>query len=147
MARAVAAIFIIIIIAVAGVAGLEAALESGGDDVTVENETWTPDPGNVTQLDDSNIEGAYYDEDVEVRDENGNLSEEGTDYEWFAGNGTVKALSGGNLDGDAEATITYGYSETTAEQRQLAGMLGLIPQALGILFPVFVVILFLIFIT
>lgn len=147
MARAVAALFVIIIIAVTGVAGLEAALESGGDSITVENETWTPDAGNVTTLDDSNITGAYYDEDVTVRDENGNLSDEGVDYEWNEGNGTVKALQGGNLDGDSSATITYGYQETTNEQRQLAGMLGLIPRALGVLLPVFVFIIFLLLIT
>lgn len=147
MPRAVAAILAVIILAMVGVSGLEAALASGGDPVTVENETWTPDPGNVTQLDDSNQTGAYYDESVTVRDENGNLSEEGTDYEWFTANGTVKALSGGNLDGDTSATITYGYQQTSEEERALAGLLAWTPRLLGLVIPAFVVILFLLFIT
>lgn len=147
MTRAVVAVLVLILLAATGVAGLEAALETAGDNVVVENETWEPDAGNVTQLSDSNRTGAYYDENVTVYDENGNLSEPGSDYEWFPGNGTVKALQGGNLDGDTSATITYGYQQTTQEQRNLAGMLGLLPQVIGILAPVFLFVLFLLFLS
>lgn len=147
MPRAVAAVLVLIIFAMVGVSGLEAALASGGDAVTVENETWTPDSGTVTQLDDSNQTGAFYDESVTVRDENGTLSDEGTDYEWFESNGTVKALSGGNLDGDSSATITYEYQQTSDEERALAGLLAWTPRLLGLVIPAFVVVLFLLFIT
>lgn len=141
MPRAVAAIFALVILASMGVYGFEAALESAGEDVTVVNETWTPDAGNVTTLNDSDITGAYYDHNVTVYDENDTLMDQGSDYKWLVSNGSVKAVSGGDLDGDDNATITYGYQETTQQQRDLTAMLGRIPQAIGLVIPVFALVL------
>lgn len=147
MSKAVIAVFGLIILAVMGVYVTEAALEDAGEDVVVTNETWTPDAGNVTTLDDSNRDGAFYSHTVTVYDENGTEMENGTDYQWFVDNGTVKALTGGGLDGDSSATITYEYQQTTAEQRQFAAALANLPQALGIIAPLGLAILFLAFLS
>lgn len=145
MVRAVLGLITIGLLAMMALGGYQAALASAGSDVTITNETWTPDAGNVTQLDESGREDAYYDQTVTVRDENDSLMQAGSDYEWHESNGTVKALSGGDLDGDDNATITYGYEEPTREQQRLTGALSQIPRVMGylVLFaPVLILLLF-----
>jgi hypothetical protein len=142
MSRSVVAILALVILASGAVVATEAALEDAGEDRVVTNETWTPDAGNVTTLDESNRDGAYYAQNATVYDETDTEMDAGTDYEWVAGNGTVRARSGGGLDGDSEATISYAFSQTTAEQRQLAGALGELPQMLGLVLPAALAFLF-----
>jgi len=143
--RIIFAFFGIAILAMAAIAGLQAGLEDAGEDRVVTNETWTPDPGNVTTLEESNREGAYYAERVNVYNATGVEVDAGTDYEWYPGNGTVKAISGGKLDGESEATITYEWQQTTQEQRQMAAMLGHIPQMMGMAVPLGAVVVLLVF--
>ncbi len=126
---------ILAVIAAMGITAIQGGLEEAGDDELVENETFTPSAGSVTTLDDSKQDNTYYDEEVVVRDENGTIVDEGTDYEWFVGNGTIKTLSGGELAGDSSADITYGYQQTTAEQRGIAGALGQMPRVIGLALP------------
>jgi hypothetical protein len=143
MARAVAAIFALLLLATVGTFGIQAALENAGENEIVVNETWTPNAGNVTVLDESERTGAYYSNETTVFDENDTVMERGTDYEWLTGNGTIKAVVGGGLDGDSDAKITYRYQQTTSEQRALTSTLALLPQVLGLLAPVFLFVLFL----
>lgn len=126
----------IAIVAAMGVFGLQTALAGAGQKETVDSESFTPNAGSVQTLDRSNLANTYYNETVQVADENGERSFEGQDYEWFESNGTIKPLTGGNLDGDASATITYSYRRTTQTQRQLTAMLGEIPRAAGLILPV-----------
>lgn len=130
-----------------GLATFQAGLELAGEDQTIENETWTPDPGNVTALDESNRDGAYYTDNVSVYGEMGGEMEYGSDYIWYAGNGTVQAVQGGDLDGDAEATITYGYQQTTAEQRSLTELAAQVPRGFGFFVLFIPVLLLLLFVT
>lgn len=141
MARIILVFVALAVIATVGVAGLQAGLESAGEDTVISNESWTPDAGNVTTLEESSRAGAYYSHNVTVYDETGAEMDYGTDYIWYSDNGTVKALVGGGLDGDASAKITYGYQQTTAEQRNMAGMLGHIPQFAGLALPLGAVLL------
>lgn len=141
MSRAIAAIFALLILAVGGAYALQASLENAGDDTPIANETWTPTVGSVTQLDHSEQTGAYYSNETSVYDSTNVEMERGSDYLWFASNGTVKAVSGGGLDGESSATITYEFQQTTAEQRGLAGMLSNIPASIGWVFPVFLFVL------
>lgn len=136
MSRILAVVGLAIMLA-AGVGAVSSADQSAQQAITIENETWSPDPGSVTTLDESNREYAEYDATVTVRDENGTNSAADADYRWYQSNGTVMALSGGNLDGDASAVITYGYDQSSAEQdmiatttAQLAGVSGIIPFVL-----------------
>lgn len=138
MSRAIAAIFALLILAVGGGYALEASLENAGDDTLIVNESWTPNAGSITVLNESERGGAYYSNQTTVYDENGTLMDRGDDYLWFQNNGTVQAVVGGNLDGDSSALITYEYQQTTAEQRGFAGMLSNIPGVLGWIFPVFI---------
>lgn len=133
--RIVLAFFAIAILSMVAISGIQAGLEDAGEDRQIENETWTPDAGTVTELEESNREGAYYADRVNVYNATGVKVDEGSDYEWFEGNGTVKALTGGELDGESEATITYEFQQTTKEQREMAGMLSHVPQAMGIALP------------
>lgn len=141
MVRIILAVIALAILASVAVAGLQAGLEDAGVDHDIANETWTPDAGNVTTLDESHRAGAYYAHNVTVEDENGTKMEYGTDYIWYPGNGTVKALSGGGLDGDASATIDYSFQQTTQEHRGMASLLGQVPRVMGFALPLGVVFL------
>jgi len=147
MSRAVVAIFALMVLALVGTYAVDASLENAGENVTNQGESFTPDAGNVTNLTDSHIDGAYYDHEVTVTDENGNPSQNGTDYIWFVRNGTIKTITGGNLDGDTTATIDYGYRLPTDQQRQFATLLALLPQVIAVIIPVFVFVLALVFLT
>lgn len=127
---------VLALIAAMGITAIQGSLEEAGDDELVENETFTPNAGSVTTLDDSDQANTYYDDEVTVRDSSGTVMEEGTDYEWFVGNGTVKTIQGGALDGEPSANITYGYQETTAQQRGIARTIAQIPRVTGILLPI-----------
>lgn len=131
--RAIIAIVAIAIIAVAAPVFFQAALEDAGRDHTVTNETFSPTADTIVQLDDSNRTGAYYEYNATVYNNTDVEMEDGTDYEWFSQNGTIKPLSGGDLAGDGQSKITYSFQQTTPEQRRFADALGLIPQAMGYL--------------
>jgi hypothetical protein len=147
MSRAVVSLILLALVAMVGVYGLQAALADAGEDHTITNETWTPDAGNWTTLEESNLTGAYYADDVTVRDENDTVMDDaGADYEWNATDGRVKAVAGGELDGDANASITYEYQQTTEEQRGLAGLVAIMPKIVGVAFVVVGFLLFLSFI-
>jgi len=117
------------------VAGYEASLSEAGEAYLVVNETFAPDAGNVTTLDESNNDQYYYDENVSVYTD-GSLLDAGTDYKWFTDNGTVKTLAGGSLDGKASANITYGYQQTTQTQRDLTALTGQVPRLMGFALPI-----------
>lgn len=124
----VVAVFGLAIVAILAVYGFQAALADAGENNLVVNETFTPSASTVTELDNSGQTGAYYDNETTVYDENSTVMDRGSDYLWYESNGTVEAVSGGGLDGDSEATITYAYQQTTSEQRGIA-------EALTILGP------------
>lgn len=124
------------ILAIGGIFAITPAFQAAGEDITNVNETFqNPTGGDVIQLEDSDRTGAYYDDEVSVFDETGAEMEAGTDYEWFQTNGTLKVLSGGDLAGDDNGTITYGYDQTTETQRQQATVLGYL---LGMVEPLLV---------
>lgn len=143
--RLILAFFAIAILAMVALAGVQASLEDAGDDRMIENETWTPNAGTVTELEESNRKGAYYADRVNVYNATGVEMDAGSDYEWFVENGTVKALTGGELDGETEATITYEFQQTTKEQREMAGMISHVPQAMGMALPLGALLALLIF--
>lgn len=146
MSRAIVAVFAVIILASAGLLGINAAYEDAGDDHRVVNETWTPDAGNWTTLDESNRNGAFYDNDTTVYNASDAEMDRGTDYEWNDSAGTVRALVGGDLDGDSSAKITYAFQQTTADQRRLVALAGELPRLVGTVAPVFAVVILLLFI-
>lgn len=118
-----------------GVFGLQTALAGAGQKETVDSESFNPSAGTVQTLDRSQLANTFYNDTVQVFDENGDRSFEGTDYEWLETNGTIKPLAGGNLDGDSTATITYSYRTTTQTQRQLTALTSQIPRVAGIMLP------------
>jgi len=136
VSRAFVAILGLAIVAAMAIGGFQLALSDAGDDVTVSNETWTPNAGTYVALNKSNLQHASYDPTVIVRDENDTLQDLGTDYDWNDTQGTVQATAGGGLDGDANASITYGYQVSTEQQREVATALGLLPEIMGFLLPV-----------
>jgi len=110
-----------------GYAGGEA-----GQRFSVENETWTADPGNTTELNQSFVANASYDSSVTVHDSNcgggidgGDSScqqlRPGEDYVWNTENGTVRATENGSLDDGEEAEIDYAYGVPTDQQQALIG--------------------------
>lgn len=135
-------LIVIALLAVGAVFAFSVTLEASGTDHTVDNESWTPDAGSVTELDNSYRTGAHFSDDVIVRDENGTLASEGEDFSWDSVNGTVTALQGGMLEGDSSATISYAFAQTSQQQRDLAAVLAIVPDVVGalvILVPVLMV--------
>lgn len=143
MTRAIIAVFGLIIIAAMAFSGLQVGLDDAGDDVDVQNESWTPDPGNFTTLDHSNLDNANYDDAVTVKDNNGDVVDPNVDYVWNDTEGTVKAVVGGALDGAPSATISYGYEQSTADQRGVAQTLAIPWRALGAGLPLFALVVLL----
>ena len=120
-----------------GYAGGEA-----GQRYSVENETWTADPGNDTNLSYSYVANASYDSTVTVRDSNcgdevtnGDQNCEqlrpGEDYRWDNQNGTVKALENGSINESEESTISYGYGVPNDQQQRLVGVFATGYQAMA----------------
>lgn len=138
MALRMAVILIIIaIFAAAAPTALSETLNEAGENVDVTDETWTPTAGSVTTLDQSNKDNVAYDEAVVVRDSNGNRVYSPEDYRWFESNGTIKTVTGGQLDGETSATIDYSYQATTEQQRSFAALMSQIPNIYGLALPVF----------
>lgn len=139
VARMLLAIITLVILAAMASVVFQASLESGGEQVTIENETWTPDAGNVTTLDESSRSDAFYKNVTTVYNNDTSPPTEvdrGDDYVWIEENGTIKAVQGGALDGVSSALITYEYADVTNEQRQFAGLLGQIPRIIGLALPI-----------
>lgn len=137
----------LLIIAIVGVAALQAGLASGGDDIQNVNESFTPSVG-INKLDDSELDNAFYDNDTNVYRTDTTPDqemEEGTDYLWHENNGTIEVLSGGDLDGASSAAITYSYQLTTNEEQRIAGMLAEIPRVAGVVLPVLAVLVLILF--
>lgn len=133
-------LFMLLILAIftaSAVPALSATLNEAGDDRLVTNETWSPSAGSVTTLERSNLDNTVYDDDVVVRDDGNNRTYEGDDYVWFESNGTIKTVTGGELDGDTSATVSYGFQTTTAQQRGFAAMFSQVPNVMGMALPVF----------
>lgn len=106
-----------------GVYAVSAGYESSGQQHSV-NETFTPDAGNVTSLNQSDLSDVFYAESVTVTtnasgEGPSKLASPGRDYEWYPSNGTLKTLAGGKLDGVSSARILYGYTAPTPAQRGL----------------------------
>lgn len=78
---------------------------------TITNETWTVNTGTYVELGEEPIE----DGSETVYNSTGAVMTKGTDYEIGYDNGTIKALSGGDLtDGNtAEITYTHLYRSST----------------------------------
>lgn len=142
--RVLLALLLLVVFAMAGLASIQSGLQDTAEPTEIDNETFTPDT-TVIELSQSNLDGAYYNSTVEVWDENNTKVEEGTDYEWYVKNGTIRPLAGGELDGDSEASITYGYERPSKEEREMAGLLALIPRTGGfllLLIPLFMLLIF-----
>lgn len=137
--RAILAIVGIALFSMIAIMGFNAALADNQQRTDITNESFTPDAGNVTELQDSRLDAATYDDDSNVTVYNASDVEmtEGTDYEWFQENGTLKTLSGGDLEGDATANVSYGYDRPPADQVMLSQVLSQIPRTIGALLPVF----------
>lgn len=139
----VAVVFIGIAVLLAGATvAFDAQLADSGTDVQVENESFTPTSGTVITLNESARDDVIYNESVTVRDENDTVMTAGSDYRWFANNGTVKPVAGGDLAGDANATVTYGYLDTTEGAIRGSNVVAQIPSLFGMALPLGAVLLF-----
>ena len=133
--RAVLAVLCIGLFLMVAVMGFNSALADNQQRHDIENESFTPDPGNVTELENSNLDAADYDDTVTVRNESNTTMTEGTDYEWHESNGTLTTLEGGDLANDSTGYVTYGYNRPPPDQVMLANVFSQIPSAMGAFLP------------
>lgn len=106
---------------------------------TFENETFTPSPsGQYLSLSESNNGTVIYDDSVTVYDENDTEMSAPGDYEWRQQNGTILVNATGRLDGDANASITYGYRVGNQQQQAVKQLTQAQSQVLRVLLWVLV---------
>ncbi len=114
------------VLLVGGIAAVDSSLEEAGNETTVTDESFEPVGGDTTTLNQSDVDGAIYDETVTV-ESNGTTYESDGNYSWdggLDGNGTISVVENSSLSNQSTATIDYGYTKTTEHQRFISGMLG-----------------------
>jgi len=112
---------------------VDATVQESRHDITVTNESFTPDGGNLSTFEASNLDDAEYDDSVTVRnDSDGSTFEASGNYTWFETNGTLKTTANSDLATTSTATITFSYTGQTAEQ---AATTGIVVDLWGALVP------------
>lgn len=138
MARLVAilGVAIFLFIGLHGVAGhYETTVTETNDQIEVTNETFTVQHGTVHQLDESNRD-VVYNGTVEVYQsgfvigETRVSSDNGSNWRWIEGNGTLYVPNGSDMNDGDTAEITYRYTEPTSEQK-VAKDVAMVPFILG----------------
>ncbi|MBP1987238.1 hypothetical protein [Halolamina salifodinae] len=89
--------------------------------VAVSGESVTIDYGNTTTVDDTTGE-SYYDNET-ITYSGANLTE-GTDYEWYPSNQSVRWYNSTNTDDGATAEIDYAYDAKPEMARNSIGTIG-----------------------
>lgn len=112
---------------------VDAGVQTSLHDINITNESFTPDGGNLSTFENSELARATYDESVTVRDESdGATFPESGNYTWFSGNGTLQTTANSDLADASSATITYGYNGQTLEQTKTTNV---ITEVMGVLVP------------
>lgn len=112
-----------------GTFAASSAYETSGQEREV-TDTFTPTPGAVTELNESNHDHVIYAEDVEVVTNISDtastgpefLAAPGKDYTWFPENGTIKTNNTGVLADASSAQITFTYYGPLPEQRGIVAL-------------------------
>lgn len=114
------------ILIVGGYTAMSHANAEATPGTTVTNETWTPNTGTFVELDNSRLNQTFYDANVTVYNSTDAEMTAGADYVWDDSfeEGTIKAVTGGNLDGEPNATVTYTYHEPSNTQRGVIQIVG-----------------------
>jgi len=133
----------VVLLAAAMPVALSATLDESAEPETAVNETFTPSTGQPVVLDESERDDVLYNRTVTVYDSTDTLITQPNNYTWIQSNGTIDIQRNGQLDGEPSANITYGYAVATEDQVALQGLFSEIPQTLGLIIPVFIVLLFL----
>lgn len=112
---AFAALLIFLGVGVAAISAQDTqTMRAAGDATTIEDESWQPDPPNVTELAQSNLPNSVYADSVTV-EQNGTTYAEDGNYSWIDDNGTIQTLSGTGLNTSETANITYTYYNASGE--------------------------------
>ncbi len=144
----VVAVVGLVLLAGLGTVVFQASLESGGERVnleeTIANDSTTTVDNKTYQLDESERSDAFYDaeEDVTVLNETDVEMTAGQDYEWIVDNGSLRVITGGQLDGADNATVQYGFSEVDPDNQRAVSLLSNMPTLIGLAAPLLVLILF-----
>ena len=128
-------VFIVVmafVVLIGGAGAMDAALGEGGERNDIENETFEPVGGETTELENSNLENAEYDEFVTVVSDQGEEFVDGEDYHWHDNNGTITTIEGSDLDAENNAEISYGFGLPTDEAIQLSGSIDSVMNAQAI---------------
>lgn len=89
---------------------------------SVTNETVTASTGDYVNLDGFDIEGTS----VVVYNASDDVMTEGTDYEVNTDNGSVLALSGGDIGDGTDIKVSYDYAQTSDVATTVADLIPLI---------------------
>jgi len=137
-------LFIVLFVAVAS-----SASSMGAQEQIISGEAFVPSTASPVLLNYSNIPNAIYNPYPEVligTSGTGNLTAQGPDkdYIFYPNNGTILSVSGGALDGVANAEATYRYSQQNQWSGAMTDILGGLSNSLipGMLFMVVISLLF-----
>jgi len=109
--------------------GVNVGYEQSFEDVDVTNESITVDYNNLVFVNEEPTEGEY-EETVTVYNDTDALLTDGTDYEWYASNGSVKWYDTNATQAGEAAAISYTYEDPTEDQAAMSGALRAISLAL-----------------
>lgn len=128
MSRLAIVIVVVAVLAAGGAIAMDDATEDTTSLTTVENESFTPENGS-NDLENSNLEGAYYGNESTVTVyNNSSVVEPSGNYSWQQSNGTVDVENQSYLDNRSSANISYEYREPS--ERKLA-LVRIMSVALG----------------
>lgn len=133
-------LFIVLFVAVAS-----SASSMGAQEQIISGEAFVPSTVSPVLLSYSNIPNAIYNPYPEILVGSGNnLTSQGKDYTFYPNNGTILSVSGGALDGVANAEATYRYSQQNQWSGAMTDILGGLSNSLipGMLFMVVISLLF-----
>lgn len=110
-------------------------VDSNTGETQVTNESVTADVGNWVELDGYDIVSGT----VTVYNNTDDVQTEGTDYEIGYTNGSIKALSGGDITDGNTIKVTYNYSQTSGTSTTVANLIPLMILVAVLAFVAFAV--------
>jgi len=110
-------------------------VDSNSGETQVVNESVTADVGNYVDLDGYDIVSGS----VTVYNSTGDVQTEDSDYEIGYDNGSIKAVSGGDITDGNTIQVTYNYSQTSGTVTTVANLIPLMILVAVLAFVAFAV--------
>lgn len=113
---AAVAVVAVMLFAVGGIYVLDASAQDSRHQIAVTNTSFTPDGGNISSTEYSNLSRAEYDESVTVRGEDKSVIDQTGNYTWHTSNGTLRTTPNSTLANQSVGYLSLNYTGQTPKQ-------------------------------